>query len=114
MAVSLTSTLPKAEEANGLPSIENELIADPNGLFVAVVVLDVKKITTDVDSSEASPTVRVRRIEPISEAEDRTRLGRLATRAFERRTGQTVLPLDLEDEMRAAFGEDPGDTSEPA
>jgi hypothetical protein len=50
--------------------------------------------------------MRIRRIEAITDAGDRASLQRLMMREFERRTGQLVLPLDLENDVRAAFGDE--------
>ena len=105
MTTKLASALPKSDELNGLNEITEQLCAHPDGLHVAVVVLDCSKITTDIDSDESTPTARVRRIEVITDNDDKAVLRRLATRALEKRTGKTVLPLDLEDELRAAFGD---------
>ncbi len=104
MTVKLSSTLPASDEANGLGDFADSLVSDPHGMHVAVVVLDCARVTTDTDTGEATPTARVRRIEVIETGEDKDRLRALAQRAFEKRTGKTVLPLDLEDELRAAFG----------
>ena len=49
---------------------------------------------------------RIRRIEPIKA--DRDQVAKIMRRALEERTGKTVLPFDLEEDMRAAFeGIDP-------
>ncbi len=104
MTIKLSSALPKSDEANGLGAIADALVDEPTSMHVAVVVLDCQQITTDTDSGEATPTARVRRIEIVEDGEDKDRLRTLAQRAFEKRTGKTVLPLDLEDELRDAFG----------
>lgn len=104
MTVKLTSALPKSDEANGLVAVADSLVAEPSRMHVAVVVLDCAQITRDTDTGEETPTARVRRIEIVDNDEDRDRLRGLAQRALERRTGKTVLPLDLEDELRDAFG----------
>lgn len=108
MTVKLTSALPKADEANGLAAIADRLVADPHAMHVAVVVLDCSQVTTDTDTDDKVPTARVRRIEIVDDGEDKDRLRALAQRAFEKRTGKTVLPLDLEDELRDAFGGNDG------
>ena len=101
--VRLSGALPNTDETNGLTAIADALVADPTEFHVAIVVLDCKSVTTDTDTGETTPTARVRRIEIITRDEDKARLRGLANRAFEERTGKTVLPLDLEDEVRAAF-----------
>lgn len=112
-SVKLASSLPTHDELNGLRFLANDIVESPDELVVAVVVLGTQKLTTDVETGDVVPTTRVRRVEPITNDEDRARLGNIATRALERRTGKTVLPLDLEDELREAFGattkENPGE-----
>ncbi len=102
--VKMASALPKADEMNGLGVVAEAAVADSDIKIVAVVVLDCKAITHDVDSGEDVPTFRVRRIEPIGRDDDRAALGRIANRAFESRTGKTVLPLDVEQELADVFG----------
>ena len=76
----LIASLPKGE-ANGLNALARELIDDPT-------------------------QVHVRRIEPIQT--DKALVSKIMRRALESRTGKTVLPFDLEEDMRAAFeGIDP-------
>lgn len=101
----LTSSLPKGD-ANGLNAINRELIDSPSSVQVAIVLLDCKKITTDIDTGDIEPVARIRRIEPIKA--DREVVAKIMRRAMEERTGKTVLPFDLEEDMRAAFeGIDP-------
>lgn len=98
----LASSLP-AGEGNGLDAIASELIDQPHDIHVVVALVDCKKITTDNDTGEIEPTARIRRIEAITEA-DRDLAAKMLRRALEKRTGKTVLPFDLEEDMRAAFG----------
>lgn len=100
----LGGSLPKSVEMNGLADIAGQMVGNPDDVYVAVVVLSTKKITTEIDTGNVVPTAAIRRIEPILDDTDRRRLGQIVTRAFERRTGKTVLPLDMEDEMREIFG----------
>ena len=102
--VALAGGLPKHDSLNGLVSIAGEAVGTPDETWVVVAVLNVKKITTNVDNGDVTPTFRVVRIEPIGDDADKAYLGRIASRAHERRTGKAVLPLDLEDEIREAFG----------
>ena len=99
----LSSSLPSGD-GNGLASIGRQLIDNPQQLHVAIALVDCKSKTIDTDSGEAIPTARVRRIEIVS-ASDIDVAQQIMRRALEERTGQTVLPLDLEDELRAAFGD---------
>ena len=102
--VKMASALPKADEMNGLGVVAEAAVADSDIKVVAVVILDCKAITHDVDSGEDVPTFRVRRIEPVGRVDDKAALGRIASRAFESRTGKTVLPLDVEQELADVFG----------
>ncbi|KLN67641.1 hypothetical protein ABM90_31380 [Rhodococcus erythropolis] len=101
--VKLSAGLPRGEQTNGLSSLAGEMASMPEGMHVAVIVFDTKSIKIDTDTGDAVPTARIRRVEPIVAAADRQRLLSLVTRAFEQRTGKTVLPLELEDELRSAF-----------
>lgn len=102
----LTSALPQGE-SNGLGTIAHDLVEHPHKLHIAVVVLDCKSVTVDNDSGATIPTARIRRIEPIG-PQDRELAVQMMRRALETRTGQAVLPIDLEDEISAIFaGIDP-------
>lgn len=112
MGMKLAGLLPGNNEVNGLADIATSVTENTETMITAVVVLSVAKVTTDVDTGEVTPTLRIKRIEPVSDGEDKTRLGTIASRAYERRTGKTVLPLELEDELREAFSSgDDADTS---
>lgn len=93
-----SATLPKGE-ANGLTSLHHQLLANPKGTHLIVGVIDVKTITTDVDTGDQVATVRFRRVEPIA-AQDADEAVRLMQRGTERRTGATMLPIEIEDELR--------------
>jgi hypothetical protein len=98
----LASALPGGD-ANGLVAIARALIDEPHQVHVAIVLVDCKRITTDADSGEVVPTARIRRVEVIQE-NDRDLAAKMLRRALEARTGQVVLPFDLEEDLRAAFG----------
>lgn len=106
--LSLSGALP-ADDRNGLASVVRELVDDPEHVHVAVVLIDTKKITTQCETGDVVPTCRVRAIEPIRDTADAHELERLLRRAYERRTGQTELPLELERELE---GIRPADESE--
>lgn len=107
MSASLAGALPEGE-ANGLNAIARELVDSPNTVHVVIALVDCSKITTKTDSGDIVPTARIRRIEAIKDPADGHRLRVLLRREWERRTGKTVLPFELEEDMRKAFGEDPG------
>jgi hypothetical protein len=104
----LASKLPDGDR-NGLSAIATELVDNPDKVHVAIVLLDCSKVTTDVDSGDVVATARLRRIEVIRDLKDGHAMRRLLQREWERRTGKTVLPFELEEEMRVAFGDDPQD-----
>jgi len=101
----LSGRLPSGE-ANGLAAIVRQLVDDPEAVHVLVVLADVVKTTHLVESGNTVPTLRIRRIEAIGDGGDRAQLQRLLQREYERRTGQPTLPLELEEDVRAAFGDD--------
>jgi hypothetical protein len=98
----LAANLPHGE-GNGLTALARQLIDTPHDIHVVVALVDCKKVTTDNDTGEIVPTARIRRIEAITDS-DRELAAKMLRRALERRTGKTVLPFDLEEDMRAAFG----------
>jgi hypothetical protein len=98
----LASSLPGGD-ANGLLAIARELVDSPHTVHVALCLVDCKKTTTDNDTGEIVPTARVRRIEVIS-GDDMALAQKMLRRALEGRTGKAVLPFDLEEDIRSAFG----------
>lgn len=100
-SVKLAGALPKGT-ANGLEAVVLPLVQHPDRFQVVLAIIDCKTITTDADTGEVVPTARIRRIEVVLPGDRRVARG-LMERALEERTGRTALPLDLEDELRAAF-----------
>jgi hypothetical protein len=104
--VKRNAVLPKGEE-NGLSAIAPELVAEgahrrTKRLRAAMVIFDARRVAIDSDTGEEIVTVRLRRIEPLL-GEDLPAAEKLLRRALESRSGQTTLPLELEDEIRATF-----------
>jgi len=98
--------LPKGD-ADGTGAIIRDLIDQPHRYHVLLSVVDCSKVTTDHDTGEHVPTIRVRRVEVVAR-EDLPVAEKLIRRALELRSGTTVLPLEIEDEITAAFsGVDP-------
>lgn len=93
-----SGVLPKGD-ANGLTALSNQLLKNPKGTHIIVGVIDVKTITTDVDTSDQVATVRFRRVETIH-PDDADHAVRMMQRAAERRTGAAMLPIEMEDELR--------------
>lgn len=104
----LSSRLPKGD-ANGLDPIVRTLLDEPERVQVVVALVDCQKITEDIDSGDRIVTIRVRRIEGVADKGDREVLRNLLLREYERRTGKLVIPFELEQDVRSAFGEVPGD-----
>jgi len=98
----LAGSLPGGD-ANGLVAIARQLIDEPHEVHVAVVLIDCKSSKVDHDSGEIVLTARIRRVEVIGE-QDKELAQKMMRRALEQRTGKTVLPFDLEEDMRSAFG----------
>jgi hypothetical protein len=98
---SVSGSLPKGE-ANGLAPAIPMLIEQPHRYQVVMAIIDCSKITTDNDSGDVIPTARIRRIEVVLRS-DLSTAEQLMRRSLESRSGRTMLPLDLEDDMRMAF-----------
>jgi hypothetical protein len=105
--VKLAGALPPGQ-ANGLAYIAGALVGDPQRYRVVLAVIDVKSVSTDTDTELVIPTVRVKRVMPILDADKPTAL-RMLERAMEKHSGQAMLPLDLEDDsIASAFTPDYG------
>jgi hypothetical protein len=98
----LSGALPKGD-ANGLGPIVRTLIDEPHRYHVLMAIVDCAKVTTNNDTGEVVPTARIRRVEVVLD-DDLTSAQQLMRRALEHRTGRQVLPLDLEDDIKLAFG----------
>jgi hypothetical protein len=97
----LGGTLPKGE-GDGLSAIAPDLVRDPHRLRVVMAIIDCKKVVTDHDSGDIIPVARIRRVEVVR-GEDLASAEQLMRRALEKRSGETVLPLELEDALHEAF-----------
>jgi hypothetical protein len=104
--VKTNAIMPKGE-TNGLASIASELVAEGRGdspprLRAALVIFDCRRVSIDADSKEETATVRFRRVELLLPG-DLPAAEKLIRRALESRSGQEVLELELEDDIRQAF-----------
>jgi hypothetical protein len=104
--VKRNALLPTGDE-NGLavaaPALVAEAMgAEPARLRAVIAIIDSRRVTVDADNHDEQVTVRFRRIELLL-PEDLAAAEKLLRRALEARSGQTVLELDLEDEIRKAF-----------
>ena len=106
----LSSALPGGD-ANGLTAIARPLIDNPHEVHVIIALVDCKASKIDHDKGDIVPTARIRRVEVIGK-HDRQLAQTMMRRALEARTGKTVLPFDLEEDLRAAFGRIDPDTGE--
>lgn len=106
MSVKLASQLP-AGTANGLGPIVGDLCRDPENLQVIIAIVDCKAVTTDTDTGDVIPTMRIRRIEAIT-GTDKGAVRMILRRALERRTGRVELPLEFEEDLANAFGPEAG------
>jgi hypothetical protein len=95
----LSAALPKS---NGLDRISELLAADPHRRHAVIALLDCKSTTTDNDTGEVTPTARILYVEVVL-PEDLRRVEHAMRRAHSDRTGQTTLPLELEDELASTF-----------
>ena len=94
-------------DANGLSAIAADLADQgtsrkPHRLFAVLGVVDCRRVATDADTGLESATVRFRRVEVLL-ADDLPTAEKLIRRALENRSGETTLPLDLEDEINELF-----------
>lgn len=101
----LSSALPKDPTKNGLEAIAHDLLEDPLRRHLVVAVVDCSKITEDTATGAREATVRVLRIEQVH-PDDRSEAERLVRRALEYRSGQSVLPIDIEKDLTSWFGKD--------
>jgi len=99
----LGARLPKGD-GNGLDALARKLIDAPHEVHVVIALVDCQRVTHDTDEDTREPTARIRRIEVITDA-DKGQAQTMLRRALEKRTGKTVLPFDLEEDMRAAFAD---------
>lgn len=100
--IKLASALP-AGNTNGLDVILQDLVDHPDHRRLIVALVDVKDLTTNIDTEEVVPTLRIRAVEAITSGSDAAAARRLMDRAKEKRTGRTMLPLDVENAMTGTF-----------
>ena len=102
--VAFTSGAPEGD-ANGLAPYLPDLLAgaEAGRLWPVVAVIDCAATTTDHRKHARKPKIGIRRIEIVL-PDDRATMARILARALEHRTGRTVLPIDLEDQIKQAFG----------
>lgn len=99
----LGGNLPRGD-ANGLSAMAADLIREPERKRIILAIVDNPKTVINNVTGDRVATVRICRIEAVL-GDDLGAAEQLLRRALERRTGLTVLPLDLEDELAEAFAE---------
>jgi hypothetical protein len=104
MTVRLAAKMPDGDR-NGLAVIAPALVNNPDDTHVAIVVLQTRSLTTDVQGGSTVPTVGIVAIEPVTASGDAREVKRLLRRQFERRTGIQELPLEMERELDALAGD---------
>lgn len=95
-------------DANGLTHHASRLTDDPDRMRFAIVVFNVPKDERDRDKKVTILKPKVRRVELMTDPIDARDLERLALRAWERRNGGEMLPLELQKDLEDALdGLDP-------
>lgn len=93
--VKLSAKLAGDDDLNGLDSLADSLIDDPKTARIAVVWFDCSKIVDDTDTETRVPYARIRRFEPLGNAETMPDvLRQIVEDAAEQRTGKMALPFD--------------------
>lgn len=93
--IRLSSKLPGDPETNGLDSLHDELVENPDQVVCALTWLVTPKVTRVTATGDEVPTVEVRRIEPIGTIEKTpAAVQALAAELYEARTGTNPLPFE--------------------
>ena len=109
--VKLNSRLPVGER-NGLDALGAQIAAGhPTGTFALMMLCDVVELTTKVDTNQRIGKLRILRIEALGRKEFAAG-EQLLRKALERRTGQQMLPEEIEIEITEAFRLDDPDDSD--
>jgi hypothetical protein len=106
----MKATLP-AGDGNGLTAIIHDMTANPQDYRVVIAIVDTYGVNHLTDTAEQIPTIRVRRIEAITDRADMDLADTLMRRAMQRRNlggEQEELPFDIEQDLQAAFGDQAG------
>ena len=95
------AALPQGQ-ANGLGPIVQPAVDEPHRTHLVLAFVDTKRLTTDVDTGDVEPTLRIRHIEVVLPA-DADVAEQLMRRAIESRSGKAMLPIETEDEVTELF-----------
>lgn len=103
MTTRLDPKLPKNHNGADTLDYENELIKNPKETRVAIIYFNCPKIIEDTFASgdhTKDPTIRIRRIEPLS-GDDAEYAMETLERVYADRIGQDALPVDVEGSVKA-------------
>jgi hypothetical protein len=98
----MTTLAGKLPKHHGLGAIDPQLIDTPKTRHIVMAVVDCRKVSTDMDTGEVEPTVRILRIECVLR-DDYTQAEMLLRRALESRHGSTTLPFDTEQDLQELY-----------
>lgn len=93
----IKGSLPKDREANGMgEEAVKAILAEPRKPVVCILVLQAEAIDQALDSGTFTPTMRITRIERVTDAEEAGDLVRRAQALSEDRTGEPSLDVEVE------------------
>lgn len=108
MTVKIAGSTPEGDK-NGLAAVVAQLIHRPERIHVAVVLLDTKSLSTDVDTGDVTPTVRLRAIEVFeADTAEAVRAREMLRARYARRTDRPELPFDIAGLLEAAAVDEHG------
>jgi hypothetical protein len=97
----LKGTLPKGE-SDGLTPLEGRIAKKDSEHVAVMMILDVESTEKLRHTGEIIVKLGIRRVEAIL-PDDLESATQLIRRAYESRTGETTLPIELEDDLKAAM-----------
>lgn len=97
--VKMLAALPGDDDTNGLDCWGSKLVRrahdQESTMVVALVVLDVKRVSFDADTGDEVPHMRIRKIEPIADDHaSRSKVAELFLELNEQRRGMSPIPFD--------------------
>lgn len=104
-AMKIVGKLPDGA-ANGLTAVRDQLVKDPDSTVVGWIVLNVKSVTSDLDTGEDMPLPRVAHIEIADEGPEAREVARQLVAHREVRLGRPMRTLDLGDDLLDLLGVD--------
>jgi hypothetical protein len=84
----MTKLASKLPDDHGLTA--RTLIKNPEATHLVIATVDVKVLTTDFDTGDVEPTIRILNVEIVNSADAKDAQG-MYRRALEKRSGKTVL-----------------------